>query len=52
MKRYRQRRQSSTLDAAAASLQVSLMQLPLAWLLHRSPNIPLILGNILRRAFT
>jgi pyridoxine 4-dehydrogenase len=37
--------QSSTLDSYAASLQVTAMQLALAWLLHRSPNILLIPGT-------
>jgi pyridoxine 4-dehydrogenase len=37
--------QSSTLDTAAASLQVTPMQLALAWLLQRSPNILLIPGT-------
>jgi pyridoxine 4-dehydrogenase len=37
--------QSSTLDEAAASLQATPMQLALAWLLHRSPNILLIPGT-------
>jgi len=37
--------QSSALDAAAASLQVTPMQLALAWLLQRSPNILLIPGT-------
>jgi aryl-alcohol dehydrogenase-like predicted oxidoreductase len=37
--------QSSDLDAAAASLQVTPMQLALAWLLQRSPNILLIPGT-------
>ncbi|HEY3579541.1 MAG TPA: aldo/keto reductase family oxidoreductase [Pyrinomonadaceae bacterium] len=37
--------QSSTLNAAAASLQVTAMQLALAWLLQRSPNILLIPGT-------
>jgi len=37
--------QSSTLDAAAASLKVRPMQLALAWLLRRSPNILLIPGT-------
>jgi pyridoxine 4-dehydrogenase len=37
--------QSSTLGAAAASLQVTPMQLALAWLLRRSPNILLIPGT-------
>ena len=37
--------QSSELDAAAASLQSTPMQLALAWLLQRSPNILLIPGT-------
>jgi pyridoxine 4-dehydrogenase len=37
--------QSSTLNEAAAALQVTPMQLALAWLLHRSPNILLIPGT-------
>jgi pyridoxine 4-dehydrogenase len=37
--------QSAVLDAAAASLQVTPMQLALAWLLQRSPNILLIPGT-------
>jgi pyridoxine 4-dehydrogenase len=37
--------QSSELDAAAASLQVTPMQLALAWLLQRSPNTLLIPGT-------
>jgi len=37
--------QSSALDAAAASLQVTPMQIALAWLLQRSPNILLIPGT-------
>ena len=37
--------QSSKLDAAAASLQVTPMQAALAWLLQRSPNIVLIPGT-------
>ena len=37
--------QSSVLDAAAASLQATPMQVALAWLLHRSPNILLIPGT-------
>src|SRR5580692_9623026 len=37
--------QSSELDAAAASLGVGSMQLALAWLLQRSPNILLIPGT-------
>jgi pyridoxine 4-dehydrogenase len=37
--------QSSELDAAAASLHVMPMQVALAWLLHRSPNIVLIPGT-------
>ncbi|MGA9389117.1 MAG: oxidoreductase [Candidatus Sulfotelmatobacter sp.] len=37
--------QSSALDAAAASLEATPMQVALAWLLHRSPNILLIPGT-------
>jgi|SRR5271165_439180 len=37
--------QSSKLDAAAAALQVTPMQVALAWLLQRSPNILLIPGT-------
>jgi pyridoxine 4-dehydrogenase len=37
--------QSSSLDAAAASLRATLMQVALAWLLQRSPNILLIPGT-------
>jgi aryl-alcohol dehydrogenase-like predicted oxidoreductase len=37
--------QSSVLDAAAASLRATPMQLALAWLLRRSPNILLIPGT-------
>src|SRR6202023_581962 len=37
--------QSSTLDEVAADLQVTPMQVALAWLLHRSPNILLIPGT-------
>jgi aryl-alcohol dehydrogenase-like predicted oxidoreductase len=37
--------QSSTLDRVAASMQASPMQVALAWLLHRSPNILLIPGT-------
>jgi pyridoxine 4-dehydrogenase len=37
--------QSSVLDAAAASLQATPMQVALAWLLRRSPNILLIPGT-------
>jgi aryl-alcohol dehydrogenase-like predicted oxidoreductase len=37
--------QSSTLDAAAASVQATPMQVALAWLLQRSPNILLIPGT-------
>jgi pyridoxine 4-dehydrogenase len=37
--------QSSILDSAAAALQASPMQLALAWLLQRSPNILLIPGT-------
>jgi pyridoxine 4-dehydrogenase len=37
--------QSARLDGAARSLRVTPMQLALAWLLHRSPNILLIPGT-------
>jgi aryl-alcohol dehydrogenase-like predicted oxidoreductase len=37
--------QSSVLDAAAASMRATPMQVALAWLLHRSPNILLIPGT-------
>jgi pyridoxine 4-dehydrogenase len=37
--------QSSALDQAAAALQVTPMQVALAWLLQRSPNILLIPGT-------
>ena len=37
--------QSSTLDTAAASLQATPMQVALAWLLQRAPNIVLIPGT-------
>jgi pyridoxine 4-dehydrogenase len=37
--------QSAVLDSAAAALQVTPMQLALAWLLQRSPNILLIPGT-------
>jgi pyridoxine 4-dehydrogenase len=37
--------QSSELDAAAASLEATSMQVALAWLLQRSPNILLIPGT-------
>jgi pyridoxine 4-dehydrogenase len=37
--------QSSVLDGSAASMQVTPMQLALAWLLQRSPNILLIPGT-------
>jgi pyridoxine 4-dehydrogenase len=37
--------QSSVLDASAASLETTPMQVALAWLLHRSPNILLIPGT-------
>ncbi len=37
--------QSSALDAAAASLQATPMQVAVAWLLQRSPNILLIPGT-------
>ena len=41
--------QSSTLDTAAASRKITPMQLALAWLLHRSPNILLIPGTSSRK---
>jgi pyridoxine 4-dehydrogenase len=37
--------QSSTLDTVASSLQATPMQVALAWLLHRSPNMLLIPGT-------
>ena len=37
--------QSSSLDAEAASMHATPMQIALAWLLHRSPNILLIPGT-------
>jgi len=37
--------QSSKLDTVASSLQATPMQIALAWLLHRSPNILLIPGT-------
>ena len=37
--------QSSALDASAASLEATPMQIALAWLLYRSPNILLIPGT-------
>lgn len=37
--------QSSTLDAAAAALHATPMQVALAWLLHRAPNVLLIPGT-------
>jgi aryl-alcohol dehydrogenase-like predicted oxidoreductase len=37
--------QSSTLDAAAAAMKATPMQVALAWLLQRSPNILLIPGT-------
>ena len=37
--------QSSTLDRVATSLEATSMQVALAWLLHRSPNILLIPGT-------
>jgi aryl-alcohol dehydrogenase-like predicted oxidoreductase len=37
--------QSSVLDSVAASLQAKPMQVALAWLLQRSPNILLIPGT-------
>jgi pyridoxine 4-dehydrogenase len=41
--------QSSALDTAASSLNVTPTQLALAWLLHRSPNILLIPGTSSRK---
>ena len=37
--------QSATLDRAAASLQATPMQVAIAWLLQRAPNIVLIPGT-------
>jgi len=37
--------QSAALDAAAAALRTTPMQVALAWLLHRSPNVLLIPGT-------
>ena len=37
--------QSEILNQAAASIQATPMQVALAWLLHRSPNILLIPGT-------
>jgi aryl-alcohol dehydrogenase-like predicted oxidoreductase len=37
--------QSSELDAVAASVHATPMQVALAWLLHRAPNILLIPGT-------
>jgi pyridoxine 4-dehydrogenase len=37
--------QSAALDAAAAALQATPMQVALAWLLQRAPNILLIPGT-------
>ena len=37
--------QSSTLDGVASSLRATPMQVALAWLLHRSPNVLLIPGT-------
>jgi pyridoxine 4-dehydrogenase len=37
--------QSAALDAAAASLRATPMQVALAWLLQRAPNILLIPGT-------
>jgi pyridoxine 4-dehydrogenase len=37
--------QSAALDAAAAALQATPMQVALAWLLHRAPNILVIPGT-------
>jgi aryl-alcohol dehydrogenase-like predicted oxidoreductase len=42
---YSRRLQSSALDAAAAALEATPMQVALAWLLQRSPNILLIPGT-------
>jgi pyridoxine 4-dehydrogenase len=39
------RLQSAALDTAAASLKATPMQIALAWLLHRAPNILLIPGT-------
>ena len=39
------RQVSAALEAAAASLQAKPMQVALAWLLHRAPNILLIPGT-------
>ena len=36
---------SSELDAVAASVRATPMQIALAWLLHRAPNILLITGT-------
>jgi pyridoxine 4-dehydrogenase len=41
--------QSSVLDAAAASIQATPMQVALAWLLQRSPNVLLIPGTSSRK---
>jgi len=41
--------QSSALDAAAASIQATPMQVAVAWLLQRSPNILLIPGTSSRK---
>jgi pyridoxine 4-dehydrogenase len=41
--------QSSVLDTAAASIQATPMQVALAWLLQRSPNILLIPGTSSRK---
>jgi pyridoxine 4-dehydrogenase len=37
--------QSSVIDAVAANLQATPMQIALAWLLHRAPNVLLIPGT-------
>ena len=37
--------QSAALDAIAASLEATMMQVALAWLLQRAPNILLIPGT-------
>ena len=43
--------QSSALDAAAAALQATPMQVALAWLLQHSPNILLIPVHLLSSIF-
>jgi hypothetical protein len=44
--------QSSALNAAAAKLQTTPMQVALAWLLQRSPNMLLIGVIAMRLAFS